>query len=241
MIKWSHKDEFKPYLKVAKNSNGKRFVISDIHGFYATFRELLLKINFTRQDQLFLLGDFIDKGKKGKEVVDFVIELIENGYSIYPLRGNHEDMVLKSHYRKQGIATLVLPVLSKTRGIRDKERNLYPKYLEFFEKLPYYYELDDFFLVHAGFDFSKAEPFLDFTSMLWMTEVSIDDNYLKGKTVIHGHTKKKIEYIKESVARKDRIIGLDNATMIKNNHYGNLVCLDMDNYKLFIQPAIDEK
>ena len=41
----------------------KRFMMSDIHGFYEAFETALNKVDFSGENQLFLLGDYIDFGR----------------------------------------------------------------------------------------------------------------------------------------------------------------------------------
>lgn len=68
--------------------------ISDIHGQYDAFCRLLDTIQYSPiSDQLILLGDFIDGGPHGRQVVDKVIELSREG-SIAAIRGNHEEAFL---------------------------------------------------------------------------------------------------------------------------------------------------
>ncbi len=56
----------------------KRYVIADIHGCTKTFHALLEKISLQKADQLFLLGDYIDKGKDGAGVIDKIISLMDS-------------------------------------------------------------------------------------------------------------------------------------------------------------------
>ena len=240
MQKFNLDNEFKAFYRVKRNRNGRRFVITDIHGYFDTFNELLKKINLNKNDQLFLLGDFIDRGKKSKEVLDEIINLIDNDYAIFPLRGNHEDMMWQAHLKDYDEATLSLPGYKWGKDIIDKQRNILPKYVNLISKLPYYYILDKFFLVHAGFDFSQTKPFEDFYSMLWITNLETNIKQTKGKTIIHGHSIKSLDSIIETVKNKELIIGLDNATHIINKvNYGNLLCLNLDSYELIVQPNID--
>lgn len=127
---------------VAKNSTGRQLVIPDIHGCLFTFEALLTQIKLTKNDQLFLLGDYINKGKNSKGVVDLIIKLQENqeknGYQIFPLRGNHEQMLIDDY---EGI---------NTHDYLDKITSYSESHYKFVSNLPYFYELDNFFLVHAG-------------------------------------------------------------------------------------------
>ena len=68
--------------------NNRLFAIGDIHGCCDSLKELVEnKIQFQKNDKLILLGDYIDRGDKSKEVVDFIMELQEKGFNIIPLMG----------------------------------------------------------------------------------------------------------------------------------------------------------
>lgn len=72
----------------------RRFAISDIHGCLRSFRALLEEINFSKEDTLYLLGDYIDRGPDSKGVIDHIWKLQKEGYTVHCLRGNHEQMLL---------------------------------------------------------------------------------------------------------------------------------------------------
>ncbi len=52
---------------------------------------------------LVLPGDYIDCGKQSKEVIDFIIRLRQNVYRIVTLKGNHKDMLLKTHENEKNL------------------------------------------------------------------------------------------------------------------------------------------
>ena len=65
-----------------------RYVIGDIHGCYDEFMELLQAINFNLgTDQLYLLGDILNRGPKSIEVLEWVIK---NSNKVISVLGNHE-------------------------------------------------------------------------------------------------------------------------------------------------------
>lgn len=65
------------------------YVIGDIHG---CFEKLLKIMTYIGDDsKIIFLGDYIDRGPKSKEVVDFV----QNLKNSVLLIGNHEDMLIK--------------------------------------------------------------------------------------------------------------------------------------------------
>ena len=66
------------------------YFISDIHGEYGLFLKLLNRINFSASDTLYVLGDFIDKGKDSLKLLKFICEH-EN---VKAILGNHEQYFL---------------------------------------------------------------------------------------------------------------------------------------------------
>ena len=66
------------------------YCVSDIHGEAARFTELLDKINFSDSDTLYVLGDVIDRGAHGVEI----LRRIKDTPNMQMLMGNHERMCL---------------------------------------------------------------------------------------------------------------------------------------------------
>ena len=73
---------------------GKRYAISDIHGCGNTFIALLEKIALSHDDTLYILGDMISRGKRSKKTIKTILSLQKEGYSIIPIRGNHEQFII---------------------------------------------------------------------------------------------------------------------------------------------------
>ena len=48
------------------------YVMSDIHGDYSSFYNMLVKINFSSFDKLFILGDVVDKGPDNLCLLGFI-------------------------------------------------------------------------------------------------------------------------------------------------------------------------
>ena len=66
------------------------YVISDIHGCYKEYKALLKKINFSDEDELFVLGDVVDRGPEPIKVLQDMMMRP----NVYPILGNHEYMAL---------------------------------------------------------------------------------------------------------------------------------------------------
>lgn len=68
-----------------------RYIISDIHGCYEEYRELLAKINFSPNDELYVLGDAMDRGPEPIKVIRDIMMRPNVTYII----GNHDYIMLK--------------------------------------------------------------------------------------------------------------------------------------------------
>ena len=66
------------------------YVMADIHGCYEEYKKLLEKINFCDEDELYVLGDVLDRGPEPIRVLQDMM-LRPN---VYPILGNHEYMAL---------------------------------------------------------------------------------------------------------------------------------------------------
>lgn len=66
------------------------YVTGDIHGCFDKFMKLLKKIKFSEKDNLYIIGDVIDRGPKPIETLQYIMKQP----NIYMTLGNHEDMML---------------------------------------------------------------------------------------------------------------------------------------------------
>jgi len=217
----------------------RTFVFGDIHGCYLTFRALFEQCKIEEQDPIYLLGDYIDRGLSAKQTLDYIFNLIENGYKIHALRGNHEQMLLDSlksseidsiwRYSNGGNFTLA------SFGVHSPAQ-IPEKYIEWINSLPFYYELEKFVMVHAGLNFHRDNPFEDTEAMLWTRDRYYDKSKLD-KRIIIGHTPTPLNIIKDSL--NQNIIFLDGGCVYHNNpKLGNLCALELSEMKLFSQEYI---
>lgn len=127
------------------------YVISDIHGHYDLFKEMLDKIHFSETDHLYILGDLIDKGP---EPIKLIFEIM-NMKNVTFLIGNHEKMMLEAiedgdyvlWYNNSGYYTESL--------IDQLDEVQYKNMMHFINRAPYYKEIvvndQKFFLSHAEY------------------------------------------------------------------------------------------
>ncbi|EAY26746.1 metallophosphoesterase [Microscilla marina] len=230
---------------------GRRFAIGDVHGCFKTLHYLVTEvIQLTQDDQLFLLGDYINRGPDSPGVLHFLIYLQQNGYQVFPLRGNHEQMLLDDWKDYQRLHSTQYQSHVKNWTLNnafiDKNGQLMPELDKFLNNLPYYYELNDFYLVHAGFDFDLGVPHAleDFERMLWVRYFEPDYAIIQQKPILHGHTTRSIDEIQASVKDRTGAIPLDNGCYkslreIYNPYYGSLCGLNLDSFELVVVENMD--
>lgn len=188
------------------------YVTSDLHGCSKEdFIKCLIRIQFTFHDNLYILGDVIDRnGDGGISLLDWIIDQP----SIHFALGNHEDMMLNCR-----------SLFMKTRNnskeeFTDTERMHFDNWLynggsitcdtlsqlyeddptrvsqifDYLDHAPLYYELSingkKYILVHAGFDhFDPDKPLESYTKhdLIW-ARPSLNTTYYHDRTVILGHT-----------------------------------------------------
>jgi serine/threonine protein phosphatase 1 len=211
--------------------NKRLFAIGDIHGCFDSFRTLVeQKIQIKKSDKIILLGDYIDRGTHSKEVLDYIIDLQNNGFDIVPLTGNHEVMLLDAFYNDEHLSLWIQNGGTKTLksfGIGSL-KNLDPEYITFFEGLSYYFAIEEYLFVHAGFNDRIDNPFDDQYSMIWERKESYRHPLLKDKTIVHGHNPVPVTICKESLQSNNKVINLDTGCVYSNYPgYGRLAALEL--------------
>lgn len=194
---------------------GRTFAIGDIHGdIHAVWRLLAKFPELDADDTIVFLGDYLDRGPRSKDVIDYVRRLpYETPARVIALRGNHEDAWLRVVER--GWDGFVLPPIngclaayrSFVGGVPPGEGEephphekailmsgqFFPDdVLQWMYSLPYYYEDQHAIYVHAGIP-KRDERWVhpseieDKTVLLWIRDEDFFVNY-RGKTVVFGHT-----------------------------------------------------
>ena len=215
-----------------------KYVMSDLHGEYDKFIEMLKLIEFSNNDELYIIGDIFDRGEKPLEILDYVV-----GHSnIHLIKGNHEKMYEEAYesgdfslWYYNGGQTTNNQIMNK--GYIDAE-NIY-KYIC---RLPYIKVVDKFILTHAGLFFPKGYEQMDIDSFIRSQEEDIClwdrsniGNYLSfpGYTVICGHTPVQTInniYNNVKIIHKPGISYIDCGCCYKGAN-GKLACLRLDDMK----------
>lgn len=234
-----------------------RWVIPDIHGCSKTLKSLIeTLIKPSRFDELFFLGDYIDRGPDSKGVIDYIMELQKKEYSIRLLLGNHEDYCIKAwdedkkkkKYFGISFKTKIQSIWELHGGKETLESfgvrfasEIPEKYIEWMREQKLYIELENYILVHAGLNFTIDDPLSDRFAMLWTKDFKVIPSKIRNKKVIHGHTPVDLEFLDHVIKNKTyNFIDLDNGVyMLNRAGYGNLLAFEINSGRYLVQPNLD--
>jgi serine/threonine protein phosphatase 1 len=236
----------------------KKWIIPDIHGCIKTLQALFeYYINPSKEDIIYFLGDYIDRGPDSKGVIDFIMGLQDDGFNIHLVKGNHEETCVKACMEEMEVSKFLGirghnttkaawkqyggKDTMKSFGVKDL-RDIPAKYIEWMDNQPTHLILDDFVLVHAGLNFNEDDPFEDKYAMLWTREFSPQPEKIENRTVIHGHVSVSLETIFQLRDRHEQLkyIDLDNGIyMVGREGFGSLVALELNSMELYSQYNLD--
>ena len=206
---------------------GRTFIVGDVQGCLEMLRRLIDKIEWNpSNDRLIFIGDYIDRGEDSKGVVDFVLKLKEHSPLVQCLIGNHEQMFLDYLSDIDPQSFILNGGLSTLRSYKEVKQNkkdpLVPSpHLDFFSSLLPMIELEQYYIVHAGFRPNIRIEDQDLTDIIWIRDGFIYSDYDFGKLVIFGHTP-----FHSPMIMKNKI-GIDTGAV-----YGNcLTCLELPGKK----------
>lgn len=219
----------------------KKYATSDIHGCAKTFKKLVEKINLSKDDELYVLGDYIDRGPDSKGVIDYIWQLQDEGFRVQCSLGNHEAMLLSEIRNPNPFYKGNYEVL-KSFGVEHIE-DIPAKYTEWMKYLHLYFEVDEYILVHAGLNFKSKDPFQELDDMIWIRKWYDDINrdWLGDRIIIHGHTPTKlIDLLNAHYNRAEvPVVNVDNGCVFEVDGLGSLCCFEMTEQKLIFQQNID--
>lgn len=231
-----------------------RYAVGDVHGCYKTLVRLLdHNLRISKNDEVYFVGDYIDRGPSGRQVVDFLMERQQQGYQFYMVRGNHEEMLIDAWMQQKpdlfmlwmlngAEETLVSYGIESHYRLGEAALNELPEnHIDFLRKLPHYIQLDDYLIVHAGINFSAKDPFQDTRSMVWCRDCTNDLKKSGNRIIVAGHTPTPLYGIRKSLNRKrTSMINIDAGCVYKDyTDMGNLVALDLDALSLHWETNID--
>jgi serine/threonine protein phosphatase 1 len=204
-------------------TTGKIFAIGDIHGCYEKLRQLMERLPYDpQQDTLVFLGDYIDRGRQSKQVLDYLCELRRRTKKFVALIGNHEHLMLEyhrtrdpsllPHLRHLGIqATLDSYGADNPKSLQEM-LFLPPAHRQLFHALLPYWETEEYIFVHAGLDPGIPLAQQDLATLCESRDTLFSEEHDFGKVVVFGHTPLDMPFVTPTR------IGIDTGAV-----YGNLL------------------
>lgn len=185
------------------------YVIGDIHGEYEQLRTLLQKMDYNEKDELYILGDVVDRGKCPIKALQYLMTLP----NCHCLIGNHEVMALQclrilkneitedfiKSLKEEDMQYLLDWMRNGARSTMDEFQKLsseeQDEILDFLGEFESFAELSingqDYVLVHAGLgnNFCYLTPIEEYplVDLVWYRS-DYEIPYFEDKIVITGHT-----------------------------------------------------
>jgi len=187
------------------------YVSSDLHGCSPTqFRQLLDRAGFRDEDFLFILGDVIDRGPHGAELLLW----LSQQSNMQLIMGNHEAFMLSCSFlfwevTEKNLAQITPehlmlaeswmrngggPTIQGFQNLLRKDSESAKGIMDYLRDAPLYESLRvngrDFVLVHSGLDnFHPERPLSDYKpAELLLARPTLQTRYYSDATVIFGHT-----------------------------------------------------
>ncbi|MCQ2432841.1 MAG: metallophosphoesterase [Clostridia bacterium] len=228
------------------------YVMSDLHGQYAKYRKMLELIRFSDEDELFVLGDVVDRGPDPVKIL-FDMSMRPN---VFPIMGNHDFMALKilsklqveiteDNYATQVDAELLESLffwqqdggeetIRDFRRLQTEDREAILDYLSDFA--PYESLTVDgnrFVLVHGGMEnFSPDKPLSSYDPGELLTcRPDYSRVYYPDRYLVTGHTPTSLidAQYQGKIYQKNRHIAIDCGA----GFGGPLGCIRLDDFKEF--------
>ena len=181
------------------------YVVSDLHGNYDKFKQLIDKIGLKDTDILYVLGDIVDYGEQTMELIgDLSVR-----YNVYAIAGEHDYLAVRmlAGFEKmlsgeqtpdaEFIADMQKWVANGGQATLDAFRELDSEMregvIDYLSDMALYEQVrvdgEDYLLVHAGIaDFDPDMDLEDCEPEAFMTEpLDLTKRLYKNKTVVVGH------------------------------------------------------
>lgn len=233
------------------------YVMSDIHGCHAMFQSMCEKIGFSEEDDLYILGDFIDRGETP---IPLLLDCMDR-INVYPLLGNHEAVMLQcvtglpdeaavdnitDYYTEEGMAVFSAwmqnggaVTLAQYLDLPGERR---AELLDYLREFTLYEELTmpdgrQFVMTHSGIEgFVPEKPLSEYDpDALLNARPQQSDRFYPDKTLIFGHTPT-LTYPqlhgRADVLITDTYINIDCGAVFREAG-GRLACLRLDDMEVF--------
>jgi serine/threonine protein phosphatase 1 len=179
--------------------SGRLFAIGDVHGCPGELEALLAAVAPEAGDTVCFVGDYIDRGRDSKAVIDLLLaaRCREDVRWVF-LKGNHEDMCLAylgraGHWGEAWLANGGAAAV-RSYGVDARsapaavEAAMPPEHLAFLEGLERTHVADGWRFVHAGVRPDRPWERQEDEDLFWIREEFLTRPHVLAETVVFGHT-----------------------------------------------------
>lgn len=209
------------------------YVMSDLHGCYEEYLEALRQIEFSDEDELYVLGDVVDRGEGGIKILQDMMMRS----NVIPILGNHEYMAMmvlrrltKEITDETAESYLTLKDMTNyfhwtsdggnvtASAFRKLDRETQADILDYLEEFSLYEEVraggKDYVLIHGGLEpFVPGKPLEDYE----LTEIifkapDYEQVYFEDKYLVTGHQPTLVlgdESLQGSILHRNHHIAID--------------------------------
>ncbi len=170
--------------------------ISDIHGEYEKLCSVLDKVSPKKDDTIIFMGDYIDRGKKSREVVDKIIDM-QNVCNCVYLIGSHEYALLHANTDEYYHYLFWNYGGEKTAESYGSFDNIFKIHGEFFRNLKFYHLTDKYLFVHAGINPNYPLEEQNEVDMVYIRRNFYEHKHSLPQKIIFGHTEFKTPQIQD--------------------------------------------
>jgi serine/threonine protein phosphatase 1 len=168
--------------------------IGDIHGCRVHFDALLQGVAPSADDQIILLGDYVDRGPDSAGVMRQVLKLART-HRVISLKGNHEQMMLEARTSRDKLSDWLRnggdATLHSYGGIRGSLEDVPADHWQFLEsQLVDFLETDSHIFVHANVHPDVAMTEQPDYMLRWERCDDIREHQ-SAKVIVCGHTPQK--------------------------------------------------
>ena len=184
-------NKLKCFFNIKKKK--RTIFIGDVHGCFVELKKLWRKLNITKKDTVYFVGDLINKGPSSFEVLQFVYKK-----KAQVVVGNHEVHFL-THSKKYYHIKLF-------KELR-KKLDANPHIMQWLSECPLYIEKENFILLHAGTFPNKTLKQLSKKEITTVREIDHKPwhaYYKDDKKIIYGH------WARQGLHITKNTIGLDS-------------------------------
>ncbi len=243
---------------------GRRILaVSDIHGNLPYLRALLEKAAFCEEDELIVVGDFLEKGPESLATLRFLMELTRRG-NCHPLLGNCDswnDIFLYPEEADERVVDYILTkkvgllwemcnaagidpfALSDFASVKRELRRRFAAEWDFLERLPHAIETEHYIFAHAAVRPDKPLRAHSAGELLRF-DAFMSRGWRFDKWVVVGHWPvmlyhRDIVCANPVIDRESRIVSIDGGCVLKDDGQLNALVIPFEGSEDFGLVAYD--